>query len=107
MVQKRLHALYLKATSTLSHQQIAQLVGIHRSTLTSYIHLYHQKGLAGVYEVGYGTNRSELDLLISALETNCTGIGKEDSCRKVLVAVITTSSNFSILTESFCWVFCA
>ena len=61
LVQKRLHALYLKATSTLSHQQIAQLVGIHRSTLTSYIHLYHQKGLAGVYEVGYGTNRSELD----------------------------------------------
>lgn len=61
IVQKRLHALYLKATTNLSHQEIAGIVGIHRDTLTNYIHCYNKGGLPEVYRVGYGTNRSELD----------------------------------------------
>lgn len=61
LVQKRLHAIYLKAVTDLSHIQICQIVGIHRDTLTKYIGLYNESGIEGLLQVGYGTNCSELD----------------------------------------------
>ena len=61
IVQKRLHTLYIKATTELSHEMIAQIVGIHRDTVTAYIRLYETKGIQGIKEVNYGTNHSVLD----------------------------------------------
>lgn len=61
IVQKRLHTLYMIACSDLSYGSIANLVGIHRDTLTDFIRYYQQGGLARIYQVGYGTNRSALE----------------------------------------------
>ncbi|WP_299466702.1 helix-turn-helix domain-containing protein, partial [uncultured Microscilla sp.] len=72
LVQKRLHALYLKATTDLPHQQIAKIVGIHRDTFTRYIHCYNHEGLSGIYQVNYRGNTSELDKHKISLVTHFT-----------------------------------
>ena len=61
IVQKRLHTLYLKCSMNLSHGQIAQIVGIHIDTVTTYLKMYNQGGLSAIYKINYGTNKSELD----------------------------------------------
>lgn len=67
IVQKRLHTLYMISCSNLSYGTIADLVGIHRDTLTDYIRYYQQGGLARIYQVGYGTNTSALEDYNSSL----------------------------------------
>jgi transposase len=61
IVQKRLHALYLKAATNLAHQTIAAIVDIHPDTLTHYIHRFRQGGYAALTSLAYGTNQSVLD----------------------------------------------
>ena len=61
LVQKRLHTLYLKANTNLSHEQIATIVGIHRDTVTTYLKMYNEGGLERMYKLNYGTNKSELN----------------------------------------------
>lgn len=61
LVQKRLHALFLKATTDFSHQTIAFIADIHPDTLTDYIRTYNKTGWEGIIRLGYGTNRSKLD----------------------------------------------
>lgn len=61
IVQKRLLTLHLVYTTNLPYGIIATIVGIHRDTLTDYIRYYNQGGLQRIYQVNYGTNRSELE----------------------------------------------
>lgn len=61
IVQKRLHVLYIKYKTNLSHGQIGLIVGVHRDTVTDYIRCYNQEGLSGIYRLRYGTKKSELE----------------------------------------------
>ena len=61
LVQKRLHALFLKATTDFSNQTIASIADIHPDTLTDYIRTYNKTGWEGITRLGYGTNHSKLD----------------------------------------------
>ena len=61
IVQKRLQTLFIKSTTNLSHKMIACIVGIHADTVTDYIRLYNEGGLSRIYQVGYGTNTSDLE----------------------------------------------
>lgn len=61
IIRKRLHVLFLKASTELSHEMIAFIVDIHRDTVTFYIKLYHTKGIKAVKKLNYGTNYSVLD----------------------------------------------
>lgn len=61
LVQKRLHTLYLKSETNLSHGEIAQIVGIHRDTVTDYIRMYNEGELEAVCRVGYTGHRSALE----------------------------------------------
>jgi len=60
LVQKRMTAILIKATTTYSHQEIAQLADISPNSVTNYIHLWNESGYEGILKVGYGTNQSEL-----------------------------------------------
>jgi transposase len=55
MVQKRIHAVYLKATTELSITRIGQLCDLHRHAVSHWIKEYEAGGF------NYGNNRSELD----------------------------------------------
>ncbi len=61
LVQKRLTAILIKATTTYSHKEIAQLSDISLNSVTNYIHLWNKEGYEGILKVGYGTNKSELE----------------------------------------------
>ena len=67
LIQKRLHVLYLKASSRLSHQTIAYIVGSHADTVTDYIRYYNQGGLERICSFLYGTNKSKLEAHTSTL----------------------------------------
>jgi transposase len=61
LVQKRLHCLYMKATSNFSNAEIGRLLDAHRNSISEWISIYLCEGYAGIIKVGYGTNKSELD----------------------------------------------
>ena len=61
LVQRRLHCVYLKASSALTNKQIAYCMGVHANQVGQYIRLYEQQGIAGLSLTAYGTNRSALD----------------------------------------------
>ena len=61
MVQKRLHAIYMKATSDLSNVKIGELSGLHRHSVKRCIEAYQSGGLKNLLENNYGTNKSELE----------------------------------------------
>jgi len=61
IVQKRLLTLHLLRHTKFCYGEIASLVGIHRDTLTDFIHYYNEGGLQRIYQVGYGTNKSKLE----------------------------------------------
>lgn len=61
LVQKRLTAILMKATTNYSHQQIAQIADISLNSVTNYIRLWNEEGYEGLKKVGYGTNQSKLE----------------------------------------------
>jgi len=69
LVQKRMTAILIKATTTYSHQEIAQLADISPNSVTNYIHLWNESGYEGILKVGYGTNQSELEAHTESLLT--------------------------------------
>lgn len=60
LVRQRMYTLYLKGLGSYSHQQIAQIVGIHVNTVTRYCQWYAQGGSSALSQLHYGTNESEL-----------------------------------------------
>lgn len=61
MVQKRIHAVYLKATTELSITRIGQLCDLHRHAVSHWVKQYEAGGFENLCQFNYGTNRSKLD----------------------------------------------
>lgn len=61
MIQKRIFAVYLKATTSFSYEAIGLVCGLHYNTVAHWCKVYNQKGYEGLLTNGYGTNHSELE----------------------------------------------
>ncbi len=60
-VQKRIHVVYMKATTELSKTMIGALCGLHRNSVMYWIEVYQSEGFEGLCQFNYGTNESELE----------------------------------------------
>lgn len=60
-VQKRLHAVYIKATTGLSNEVVALAVDSHRNRVSIWIKNYQNGGLDALMQNNYCTNLSELE----------------------------------------------
>jgi transposase len=61
IVQKRLHCLYLKATTNYSNEQIGLQMDAHRNSISQWVAIYQQGGYKAIIQVDYGANQSELE----------------------------------------------
>ena len=61
IVQKRIHLLYMKATTELSHSEIGKLSGLHRHSVSHWVAIYQSQGFEALCQFNYGTNKSELE----------------------------------------------
>lgn len=61
IVQKRIHAVYLKAAFGFPDTMIGQLTGLHRHSVSRWVQLYQNEGFEPLCRFNYGTNKSELD----------------------------------------------
>ena len=61
IVQKRIHAVYMKATVGLSDTMIGQLTGLHRHFVRHWLQAYQGGGFESLCQFNYGTNKSELE----------------------------------------------
>ena len=68
IVQKRLHSVYIKANSNLSNKEICQIMDAHRNSVSGWIHTYQQGGYDAIVQVGYGTNKSELEIHAASIK---------------------------------------
>ncbi|HUZ57192.1 MAG TPA: helix-turn-helix domain-containing protein [Hanamia sp.] len=62
MVQKRIHAVYLKATLGWSNLIIGQIVGLHYNVVGEWINAYKRNGFEALLSNKYGSNKSELEI---------------------------------------------
>jgi len=60
-VQKRIHAVYIKATTEMSNEMIGTLVGLNRDSVGDWIRRFEQGGFAALCQFNYGTNKSVLE----------------------------------------------
>ena len=67
-VQKRLHCIYIKAALNYSNEKIAQLMDAHRNSISEWINTYQQGGYDAIVQVGYGTNKSELEMHAASIK---------------------------------------
>lgn len=61
VVQKRFHAVYLKATNLMTNEMIGKIVDLHRDSVCDWIRAYKKGGFDALCQYNYGTNKSELD----------------------------------------------
>jgi transposase len=61
IVQKRIFATYLKATTESSNKEIGRIVGLDRDSVSHWIKVYHENGVDALYRYNYGTNKSKLE----------------------------------------------
>src|SRR5829696_7864721 len=61
LVQKRLFAVYLKASFNFSYQYIGLIVGLHPNMVSHWVRTYARDGIAALQTNHYGTNKSELE----------------------------------------------
>lgn len=61
IVQKRLQAVYMKATTNLSNTMISQLCGLHRNIVGYWIKVFESEGMEALFQLNYGTNESQLE----------------------------------------------
>jgi transposase len=61
LVQKRIHAVYLKKAFGFSNEMIGQMMDLSRNTVGQYVRAYDQNGLEALCQFRFGTNRSELE----------------------------------------------
>ena len=62
IVQKRLHAVYLKATTDMANDTIGKIVDLHRDSVGCWIRAYKNGGFDALCRYNYGTNKSGLEL---------------------------------------------
>lgn len=60
MVQKRLHAVYLKAILGGSHALIGRMSDLHANSVGTWLTRFQQEGIEALFENQYGTNESDL-----------------------------------------------
>lgn len=68
IVQKRLHCIYIKSTLGYSNEKIGQLMNAHRNSVSKWIDTYRQGGYDAIIHVGYGTNKSELEIHATSIK---------------------------------------
>lgn len=61
IVQKRMHSIFLKCALNFEHQEIGKILNRHPNTITQDVLLVQAKGIEGLKQVNYGTNKSDLD----------------------------------------------
>jgi len=61
IVQKRIHTVYMKATTELSNTMIGHLTGLHRHCVKKWIQTYLDSGFESLCRFNYGTNKSDLE----------------------------------------------
>jgi transposase len=66
-IQKRLHAVYLKATLNMSNVQIGNLLSIRSYSVASYLKLYTTYGFDGLYTTRYHPSKGESESQASTI----------------------------------------
>jgi hypothetical protein len=61
IVQKRFHAVYMKATVKASNTTIGLLTGLNRQSVSHWIQVYRTEGIDALCQFNHGTNKSELE----------------------------------------------
>ena len=61
IVQKRIHAVYIKAVTNMSNEMIGTVVGLSRDSVGDWIMSYCQGGFESLCQYNYGTNKSVLE----------------------------------------------
>lgn len=61
VVQKRMHAVYLKAVLCKSDTEISLIVDLHRNSVAHWVSAYQTGGFEALFKVGYGNNKSRLE----------------------------------------------
>lgn len=61
IVQKRMQAVYIKSVTNLSNEMTGVLAGLNRDSVSYWVKRYQQGGFDALCQVGYGTNKSELE----------------------------------------------
>src|SRR5947209_465291 len=61
VIQKRIFAVYLKATLGWSNLVIGRTVGLHYNAVGEWIGVYRKKGFAGLLKKHYGCRSSEME----------------------------------------------
>jgi len=61
MVQKRIHAVCIKATTSLSNAMVGNIVGFKEHAVSKWIWAYQKEGIEVLFQSNYGTNVSELE----------------------------------------------
>lgn len=61
LVQKRIHAVYLKASTCMSNETIGKIVDLHRDSVSDWVHGYKKGGFKAICRIAYGSNKSELE----------------------------------------------
>jgi len=61
IVQKRLHAIFFKATTNLTNKQICFLAGAHQNSVRHWTAIYQGKGIVGLCTITYRRNQSLLE----------------------------------------------
>ena len=60
-VQKRIHAVLMKAITGSSNTMVGYLTGLHRHSVRYWIQVYQTDGFEGLCQFNYGTNESDLE----------------------------------------------
>lgn len=61
IVQKRIHAVYIKATADFSDTKTGQITGLHRHSVSHWVQRYQTGGFESLCQYNYGTNKSEME----------------------------------------------
>jgi len=61
IVQKRIQAVYIKATTEFSDTKAGQISGLHRHSVNYWVQSYQAGGFESLCRHNYGTNKSELE----------------------------------------------
>ena len=68
IVQKRLHAVYLKTILSKSDKEIGRIVDLHRNIVASWTKIYLEYGFDALCKVEYGNNnKSQLELFSDSI----------------------------------------
>jgi transposase len=67
MIQKRLHAVYLKGSLNYSNRMIGLITGLHPNIVAHWIAVFQKQGLAALKTNSYGKGKSDLEAYAPAI----------------------------------------